>query len=627
MCHNVYNSLKNITEKQKERFDEIINNYVDAHNLILENKIECKKNGEGYTEKDARRDIKEKFQSKILDKSSIGYLFHELQGKFIKGESVELKEYEGDHSYRTSVRNTKFKYGRFHITHFKEEGLELEGDINREGFTSVKILRKDNKYYVIFGYGGLGKKKTKKDMKGKNYVYILSHPNYPGVYKVGIAKNWEGRLCSYNVGDPDREYKMEYTFLTSEDKAGIIEKLIHKIFPNKYEWVKAKKEDIIKVIEKPNNELKKHANEIAKGLSDKNDTKSSVKILREDNKHHVIFEYYIEEKIELKNLTDIQKERFDEIIKYNVYAHNIILENIIDAGISYTLNEARRDIREISKNKILDKSSIGYLFSELHRNIKKGESVELKEHGGDHSYRTSVRRTKVKYRILYIPRFKEGIELGKYTNIREGFTSVKILRKDNKYYVIFGYEIEDKREFKERFDKIIKYSIDAYNIILENNNGEVYTLKKVRHELRENLQNTTTSDRKDMRGILQNTTTSDRKDMREKRYVYILSHPNYPGEYKVGIAKNWEGRLCSYNAGDPDREYKMEYTFLTSKDEAEMIEKCIHKIFPNKYEWVKAKLQDIIKEIESLDKEVTEKGHKILWNILLQKDNKENLQK
>ena len=110
------------------------------------------------------------------------------------------------------------------------------------------------------------------------------------------------------------------------------------------------------------------------------------------------------------------------------------------------LKNVMRDLKEISGNNILDSGAITFLFHELNRKIRNGESVELKEYGGDHSYRTRLGRTKFKYGRFCIPRFKEGIELEAGINIIEGFTSVKILRQDNKYYVIFGYYIEKKAE-------------------------------------------------------------------------------------------------------------------------------------------------------------------------------------
>ena len=86
-------------------------------------------------------------------------------------------------------------------------------------------------------------------------------------------------------------------------------------------------------------------------------------------------------------------------------------------------------------------------------------------------------------------------------------------------------------------------------------------------------------------------------DAQEKKYVYIISHQKYQGEYKVGIASNVEKRLSSYQTADPDRAYKIEYSFHTPHFRA--IESYIHDKYDNKHEWVSGELTDIIKDIEN----------------------------
>ena len=89
-------------------------------------------------------------------------------------------------------------------------------------------------------------------------------------------------------------------------------------------------------------------------------------------------------------------------------------------------------------------------------------------------------------------------------------------------------------------------------------------------------------------------------DYREKKFVYVISHPAYPGMYKVGIAKNYKMRLNAYQTYDPDRQYKIRFK-LETPDFREL-ETHIHKIFPNKHEWVQADLKDIINEIQNYGK-------------------------
>ena len=92
------------------------------------------------------------------------------------------------------------------------------------------------------------------------------------------------------------------------------------------------------------------------------------------------------------------------------------------------------------------------------------------------------------------------------------------------------------------------------------------------------------------------------KNDRLKKYVYIISHPKFKGYYKVGFTKDYKNRLNSYQTSDPDRAYKMEYFYLTPHFRE--TEKYIHNLFDNKFEWIKAPLEDIKKEIENYkDKE------------------------
>ena len=91
--------------------------------------------------------------------------------------------------------------------------------------------------------------------------------------------------------------------------------------------------------------------------------------------------------------------------------------------------------------------------------------------------------------------------------------------------------------------------------------------------------------------------TDQAEDFREAKYVYIVSHPKYEGEYKVGIAKNWKLRLNSYQTSDPDRQYKIEFKYETPWFRE--TEQFIHEKFENKHEWVKGDLQDIIQKIKN----------------------------
>ena len=86
-----------------------------------------------------------------------------------------------------------------------------------------------------------------------------------------------------------------------------------------------------------------------------------------------------------------------------------------------------------------------------------------------------------------------------------------------------------------------------------------------------------------------------------KKYVYVISHPNYINDnrYKVGIASDTKLRLNSYQTSDPDRAFKLEHKKLTPYFRE--TEGHIHRKFKYSHEWVKGNLEDIIKEIEDFN--------------------------
>lgn len=106
-------------------------------------------------------------------------------------------------------------------------------------------------------------------------------------------------------------------------------------------------------------------------------------------------------------------------------------------------------------------------------------------------------------------------------------------------------------------------------------------------------------------------------------YVYVISNPAFSGRYKVGVAKDVDRRLNSYQTSDPDRAYKVEHKKWTSLYRE--IETDVHRSFTNQHEWVEADLSDIIKKIEGcrtmkkndLDKSTVTEFEKAVTNVLL----------
>ena len=88
--------------------------------------------------------------------------------------------------------------------------------------------------------------------RDSGYIYIISNPAFPDIYKVGIARDVTQRLNSYQTSDPDRAYKLEYSLKTKKYRE--IEKYIHANFDNRHEWVHATKIAIVAAIKKANEE-------------------------------------------------------------------------------------------------------------------------------------------------------------------------------------------------------------------------------------------------------------------------------------------------------------------------------------------------------------------------------------
>ncbi|MDD9823335.1 MAG: DNA methyltransferase [Gammaproteobacteria bacterium] len=86
----------------------------------------------------------------------------------------------------------------------------------------------------------------KADARPRKYVYVISNPAYPGMYKVGVAANAEARLNQFQTGDPKRRYQLEYKKMTPEYKT--LEPYIHRQFDGDHEWVPGALADIIAAI-------------------------------------------------------------------------------------------------------------------------------------------------------------------------------------------------------------------------------------------------------------------------------------------------------------------------------------------------------------------------------------------
>jgi hypothetical protein len=88
-------------------------------------------------------------------------------------------------------------------------------------------------------------------------------------------------------------------------------------------------------------------------------------------------------------------------------------------------------------------------------------------------------------------------------------------------------------------------------------------------------------------------------------FLYLISNPAFPGYIKVGITKNLNQRLASYQTYDPFRRFKVEhYAFCEDirKEEIRIIN--MFSVDVKTGEWVKTeRALDIYKSIKSMTKD------------------------
>jgi len=101
-----------------------------------------------------------------------------------------------------------------------------------------------------------------------------------------------------------------------------------------------------------------------------------------------------------------------------------------------------------------------------------------------------------------------------------------------------------------------------------------------------------------------------------QRFVYVMSHPKFEG-YKVGVSDEPTQRERSYQTGDPDRAYKMEWSrqFENANDVEDYIH--AHDDFGHKGEWVLGvELKTLIKVIEDAPAELLRREEKARQDAL-----------
>jgi len=86
-----------------------------------------------------------------------------------------------------------------------------------------------------------------------------------------------------------------------------------------------------------------------------------------------------------------------------------------------------------------------------------------------------------------------------------------------------------------------------------------------------------------------------------KRWVYIMTHPSFPGSCKVGITNNVRTRLFQYQVGCPIRAYRLEYA-RQYQDVDEAVETVYQRLDDKrlKGEWFEVPANEVIEILTEL---------------------------
>ncbi len=293
--------------------------------------------------------------------------------------------------------------------------------------------------------------------------------------------------------------------------------------------------------------------------------------------------------------------------------------------------------QSINKYKLLSATDIIFFFSKsknhVIKNIKKKlqketRGYEIREKG--YSSRTI---SKVKYIDVYDwSKYRESKSIDKTIPTRDLSNKEYIKYYDNCWHVnIINSQSKERVGYPTQkpialLERIIKVSSNKGDVVLDPFCGcattcvasekldrkwigidvSVKAYDLVKQRLKKEVKGETSGGEQDLynweKEIHFTTSVPIRTDMGErddvlKKYVYVISNERYPGEYKVGVASNYKARLMSYQTSDPNRSYRLEHRVLTHRFRE--VEKHIHDTFENRHEWVRARLEEIIQEIEN----------------------------
>ena len=82
--------------------------------------------------------------------------------------------------------------------------------------------------------------KQRKVQQNCGFVYVISNPAFPGMFKVGMTKDINGRLRTYQTADPYRRFRVEH-YIFVQNRREIEKQILEDMKLNlvQGEWVRA----------------------------------------------------------------------------------------------------------------------------------------------------------------------------------------------------------------------------------------------------------------------------------------------------------------------------------------------------------------------------------------------------
>jgi hypothetical protein len=118
------------------------------------------------------------------------------------------------------------------------------GGLTQRTYRNLTKSERDELRAVVLAHYNL-----KNQQFSKRWVYIITHPLFPGACKVGISTNVRRRLAQYQVGCPLRRYRLEYA-REYQDINSTIDEVYKRLDGSRLrgEWFEVSSNDVVDML-------------------------------------------------------------------------------------------------------------------------------------------------------------------------------------------------------------------------------------------------------------------------------------------------------------------------------------------------------------------------------------------